>query len=340
MSIATVEQLENLLSEPTPAVVDMFRQLDGDVIVLGVAGKMGPTLARMARRAAAAAGRRRRIVGVARFSNPAAATGLERHGVEVIRADLLDPDHVARLPDVPNVIWMGGMKFGASGQASATWAMNTYAPALVCSKYYKSRIVAFSSGNVYGLSPVARGGSIETDELRPVGEYPMSAVGRERIFEYFCRVHGMPMAILRLNYAVEMRYGVLVDIAHKVFAGEPIDVSMGWFNVIWQGDANAQALQAFGCLETPPRVLNITGPEMLSVRKVAEQFAERFGKPVRLMGTEAPDALLGNAQVSHRLFGLPRISAEQMIDWIAAWVRNGGGNLGKPTRFEVRDGRY
>lgn len=339
--IDSIDQLEDMLSAPTPGVTETFQKLDGDVIVLGVAGKMGPTLARMARRAADTVGKPRRIIGVSRFSNPAAASELQRHGVEVIHADLLDPAQVARLPDAPNVVWMGGMKFGTTGQEALTWAMNTYAPALICEKYKNSRMVAFSSGNVYGLAPTVRGGSVEGDPLNPVGEYALSVLGRERIFQYFSQKNSTPTVLLRLNYAVEMRYGVLVDIARQVFAGQPVDVSMGCFNVIWQGDANAQALQAFECAAKPQAaVLNITGPEILSVRRVAERFGALFNKSVTITGTEAPDALLNNAQLSHRLFGYPRVGAEQLIEWIAHWVQRGGSFLDKPTHFESREGKF
>ena len=338
-TIEDVHHLDDLLSEPSAGAIDAIRQLDGDLLILGVAGKMGPTLARMARRASDEAGRPRRIIGVARFSNPTVATELQQHGIETIAADLLDPDQVARLPDAANVLWMGGMKFGTTGQEALTWAMNTYAPALICSRFRRSRIVAFSTGNVYGLSPVVRGGCLEGEPLNPVGEYSLSALGRERIFEYFGRTFSIPMAILRLNYAVEMRYGVLVDIARNVLADEPIDVSMGHLNAIWQGDANAMALQAFGCVATPPRVLNITGP-ILSVRRVAESFAELFDKSVTIIGTEAADALISNPRESHRHFGPPRIDADQMMKWIAAWVRRGGASFEKPTHFESRDGRF
>jgi nucleoside-diphosphate-sugar epimerase len=218
--------------------------------------------------------------------------------------------------------------------------MNTYAPALVCEKYKNSRVVAFSSGNVYGLTPVAGGGSLESAALNPVGEYALSALGRERIFEYFSHKNGTPTLLLRLNYAVEMRYGVLVDIARNVFQGKPIDVTMGHFNVIWQGDANAQALQAFDCVATPARVLNITGPEIVSTRWAAGRFAEQFGKKVALAGTEAPEALLNNAAQSHRLFSKPGVSIEQMIEWIANWVRHGRAYLDKPTHFDSRDGKF
>jgi len=336
-AIPDIERLNDLLSIPSQGVIDTWKNIPGDLIILGVAGKMGPTLARMARLGLPASSR---VIGVARFSDPAVARQLEGWGIEVVRADLLDLEQVARLPDAANVIWMGGMKFGTSDQASLTWAMNTLAPANVCLRYRSSRIVAFSSGNVYGLSPIIRGGSVESDPPRPVGEYACSALGRERIFEHFSRVHSIPMAILRLNYAVEMRYGVLVDIARCVFDEKPVDISMGAFNVIWQGDANAVALQAFGTLATPPLMLNLTGPETLSVRQIALRFGQRFGKPAVITGTEQTDALLNNAQNSHRLFGYPRISVEQMIDWIASWIEAGGSSLNKPTHFDSRDGRF
>jgi nucleoside-diphosphate-sugar epimerase len=235
---------------------------------------------------------------------------------------------------------MTGMKFGTTGQAALTWAMNVYLPGMVCQKFRQSRIVAFSTGNVYGLTPVALGGSVEDDVPRPVGEYAMSALGRERIFEHFSRQCGIPLVLLRLNYATELRYGVLVDVARRVFAEEPIDLAMGHLNAIWQGDANASALQAFALTASPPRVLNIAGPELLSVRRLAEQFGRLLGKNVVFRGSESAEAFLSNAQAAHRLFGYPRVNVAQTIEWIAAWVRAGGENLGKPTHFEVRDGSY
>lgn len=337
---ANTEQLEEALSAPSAELIETFRRLDGDLMILGVAGKMGPTLARMARRASDAAGKKRRIIGVARFSNPELAESLPRHGVEVLRCDLLDSKQVDALPDAPNVVWMGGMKFGTMGQEHLTWAMNTVAPALVCNQFRQSRIVAFSTGNVYGLSPVVRGGSVEEDPLHPVGEYALSALGRERIFEYFSRTLSIPMVLLRLNYAVEMRYGVLVDIARRVFAGKPVDVSLGSFNVIWQGDANAMALRAFEFTRTPPRVLNLTGPETLSVRHIAQRFAQLFQKTPIVTGSEAPDALLNNAQQATRLFGYPSVNVEQMLERIAAWTKDVGQFLDKPTHFDSRDGQF
>jgi nucleoside-diphosphate-sugar epimerase len=235
---------------------------------------------------------------------------------------------------------MTGMKFGSTGQEALTWAMNVWLPGTVARKFRSSRIVAFSTGNVYGLSPVALGGSVEGDPPRPLGDYAMSCLGRERILEYFSRLHGTPLALLRLNYATELRYGVLADITRRVFAGEVIDLAMGHLNAIWQADANAMALQAFSVAASPPRVLNIAGPELLSVRRLAEELGRLLGKPVTFRGTESPDALLSNAQQAHHLFGYPRVGVRQLVEWIADWVRRGGEDLGRPTHFEVRDGNF
>lgn len=338
--IENVDDLEERLSTPTPHAIDVLAKLDGDLLILGVAGKMGPTLARMARRATDQAGVKRRILGVARFSDPTMETRLQTQGIDTLRCDLLDAEQLSRLPDFPNVIAMFGMKFGSTGQEARTWAMNTLLPALVCQKYRRSRIVAFSTGNVYGLTPITHGGSRESDPLAGQGDYAMSCVGRERLYEYCSTTFNIPMALLRLNYAVETRYGVLVDIAQRVWNGEPVDLSMGCLNAIWQADANGAAISAFAHLAVPPRVLNIAGPEILSVRRVAEEFAGRFGKPVRFAGVEGPDAFLSNAQESHRLFGYPRIGPAQMVEWIADWIARGGQTLGKPTHFEARDGKY
>jgi nucleoside-diphosphate-sugar epimerase len=338
--IEDVEHLEDLLSEPTPEVVKTLASLPGDLLVLGVGGKMGPTLARMARRASEAAGVRRRIIGVARFSSGEVEARLQAQGIETIRCDLLDPIQLEQLPAAPNVVYMVGMKFGSTGQEALTWAMNSYLPGLVCIKFRHSRIVAFSTGNVYSLSPVASGGSVESDVLAPVGEYAMSCLGRERILEHFSRTLGIPLALLRLNYATELRYGVLVDLALKVHTGQPIDLTMGYLNTIWQRDANAMALCAFAHAASPPRVVNVAGPETLSVRRVSEQLGRLLGKAATFVGSEAADALLSNGQLGHRLFGLPRVTADQMLVWIADWIQRGGTTLGKPTHFEVRDGRF
>jgi nucleoside-diphosphate-sugar epimerase len=337
--IHSEEQLEDLLSEPPPGVIESAARLDGDIVLLGVAGKMGPTLARMAVRAFALAGVRRRVIGVARFSAGGQAD-LEAHGVETIRCDLLNEDELARLPDAANVVFMAGRKFGSTGSESMTWALNSYLPSLVCRKYHGSRIVAFSTGNVYGLVPVAGGGSCEEDVLNPAGEYAMSCVGRERVFEHFSRTFETQVAVLRLNYACELRYGVLVDLARRVWAQEKIDLGMGHFNVIWQGDANAMTLRAFEHTAGPPRVINITGPELLSVRAVCEQLGRLMNRPVRFAGTESNTALLSNARYGFELLGRPRVSANTLIEWVADWVARGGANLGKPTHFESRDGKF
>ncbi len=336
----TVEQLEELLSAPTPEVVETLARLAGDILVLGVAGKMGPTLARMARRASRAAGRERRVIGVSRFSSTGLQESLEAHGVETRRCDLLDEVALAQLPDAPNVVFMAGMKFGSTGQEARTWAMNCYVPALVCRRYPESRIVAFSTGNVYGLTPAGAGGSVESDVLQPVGDYAMSCLGRERIFEHFSRTQGTRVALVRLNYACELRYGVLVDLARAVWKGETVDLTMGSLNAIWQADANAMALRAFDHVAAPAFVVNVSGPEELSVRQVCESLGRLMGRTPRFTGREAKDALLSNSGVARRLFGAPPIDARTMIEWIAAWVMAGGASLDKPTHFAVRDGRF
>jgi len=339
-SIANLEQLEELLSEPPDAVVTALSRLEGDIILVGVGGKMGPSLARMAKRASDAAGVSRRIIGVSRFSDPQQELQFRPHGVETIRADLLDESQFPKLPDAPNVIFMTGMKFGSSGQEAMTWAMNTHLPSLVCRRYPRSRIVVFSTGNVYGLTAVASGGSRETDQPNPIGEYAMSCLGRERVCEYFSRSVGTAMAFLRINYASELRYGVLMDLAWQVWLGDVIDLAMGHLNTIWLADANAMALQAFGHVASPPLVLNVTGPELLSVKEICEQFGQLMKKTVAFKGVESATALLSNAQQAFKRFGLPRTSAEQMIHWTADWVLRNQPTLGKPTHFESRTGQY
>ena len=339
-TIQDLEQLEDRLSEPTPEVVETLQRLEGDLIVLGIAGKMGPSLARMARRASDLAGVRRRIIGVARFSAAGIEAELQRHGIETIRCDLLDEEAVRRLPSAPNVLYLAGMKFGATGQEPLTWAMNTHLPAIVCRKYARNRIVAFSTGNVYGLVPAASGGSLETDSPGPVGEYAMSCLGRERIFEHFSRTQGTRVVLIRLNYACDLRYGVLVDLAQKVLAGMPIDLGMGWFNTLWQGDANAMTLRCFDHVASPPLALNLTGPELLNVRDTCEKLGKLLGRQPMFTGTESTTALLSNARRAFGFFGLPQVSADRLLDWVVAWLRQGGPTLNKPTHFEARDGRF
>jgi nucleoside-diphosphate-sugar epimerase len=318
----------------------MFRRLPGDLLILGVGGKMGPTLARMARRAADMAGSKRRVIGVSRFSSPAARASVEEHGVETIAGDLLDWRFVESLPDAPLVVQMTGYKFGTSSDPSMTWAVNCVVPTLVCRRFAGSRIAAFSTGNVYGLSPASGLGSRETDPTEPSGEYPMAAVGRERLLDFFSRRQGVKISILRLNYAVEMRYGVLVDLARRVLAGETIDVTMGHVNVIWQSDASAMALLSLAHAASPAFVVNLAGPEILRVREVCETFGKLMNRPAILSGKEAPDALLSDGRLGHELFGRPRVAADELIRWTAAWLLSGGETLNKPTHFETRDGKY
>lgn len=339
-SIQDPEQLEDRLSEPTPEVVQTLRRLEGDLIILGVAGKMGPSLARMARRASDLAGIQRRIIGVARFLSGGLEAELQRHGLETIRCDLLDEEAVRRLPEAANVFYLAGMKFGATGQESLTWAMNTHLPAIVCRKFARSRIVAFSTGNVYGVVPTASGGSLETDPLAPVGEYAMSCLGRERMFEHFSRTLGTRMALVRLNYACDLRYGVLVDLARKVLAGTPVDLSMGWFNTLWQGDANAMTLRCLDHAASPPLALNLTGPEVLSVRDTCTKLGKLLGREPLFAGSESATALLSNARRAFSLFDQPRVNADKLIAWVAEWLLHGGPTLDKPTHFEARDGRF
>lgn len=339
-SIRDEVHLEELLSEPTQGVVRMMNSLAGDILVLGVAGKMGPTLARMAKRASDACGAKRRVIGVSRFSSPESRHRLEQWGVETISCDLLDRDALASLPNAENVVYMAGMKFGSTGQEWRTWAMNTFLPGLVAERYKSSRIAVFSTGNVYGLSPVARGGSREEDELNPAGEYAMSCLGRERIFDHFSRTNQTRMTIIRLNYASELRYGVLLDIAQRVYDARPVSLSMGHLNTIWQRDASAMSLESLPHAATPPNVLNVTGPETLHVRKLAEEFAARMNKTVSFEGAESTDALLSNSSKAFALFGKPEVGIGQMLDWIADWVVRGRMTLAKPTHFEERAGRF
>jgi len=338
--MTTVEQLEEVLGGPSDADCEAMRNLDGDLLILGVGGKMGPSLAVRARRSCDRAGVRKRVIGVSRFGDPAARAGLEAAGVETIAADLLDRDTLNTLPEAANLVFMAGRKFGTQSGEHWTWAMNVLLPAMVVERYRASRFVVFSSGNVYPLRNVAEGGATEETETDPVGEYAQTVRGRERIFEHYANQGDTSSVILRLNYAVEMRYGVLVDIGRKVYEQRPVDVTMGHVNVIWQGDANSVALRAFPLCSAPPRLLNLTGPETLEVRRIAQRFGELFRVAPRLRGTEAKSALLNDARQCHGLFGPPAVSAEQVIQWTAAWIRAGGPSLNKPTHFEARDGRF
>lgn len=338
--IANEKQLEDLLSQPSLADARAMAEMEGDLLILGVAGKMGPSLAKRARRACELAKFPKRIIGVARFSDPAVKKTLQDAGIETVNADLLEPGVLATLPDAPNVLYMAARKFGSTGNEHLTWAMNTLLPALVADRYAASRIVAFSTGNVYPLVPIGQGGATEDMFPEPVGEYAQSALGRERIFEFFSHRNHTRALLLRLNYAIDLRYGVLLDIGEKVFERRPVDLTMGHVNVIWQGDANSIALRSFGLCQSPPAVLNVTGPETVPVRWIARKFGERFGIEPLLQGTEAGTALLSNAGRCHKMFGYPSVTVEQLIEWVADWVGMGGATLAKPTHFETRDGRF
>ncbi len=338
--IGSEQELEEVLSRPYPEDVEAARALGGDVLILGAGGKMGPSLARRAARAIKAAGVKHRVIAASRFSDAAVREGLEREGIETVAADLLDPVRLGSLPWAKNVIFMAARKFGSTGNEPLTWAMNAWLPAQVAQRYRHSRIVAFASGNVYPLVDVRGGGADEGTAPGPVGEYAQSVLARERMFEYFSGQFGTPVVLLRLNYAVELRYGVLVDVGRKVWERQPVDVTMGYVNVIWQGDANSVCLRSFGLCGSPPAVLNVTGAETLAVREIAAAFGRRFGVEPAIEGEEAPTALLNNAGRCHERFGQPRVRVEEMIDWIAEWIRGGGRLLEKPTHFEVRDGRF
>ena len=331
--IKTHADLEETLSRPSERDIEFVRRLEGDILILGAGGKMGPSLARLCRRAADAAAQPSRIIAVSRQP-------IVEPGVEAIACNLLDRAQVALLPECPNVLYLAGRKFGSTGNPELTWATNTVVPGIVADRFRESRIVVFSTGNVYPLREVSSGGSRETDLPAPVGEYAQSCLGRERVFEYFSLRHGLRCLLFRLNYAVDLRYGVLVDIARKVHSGEPVGLAVPAFNVIWQRDANSYALRALEYCETPPRILNITGPETLSVRAVAEFFAVRFERPCRYEGVPGPSALLSDASASHALMGPPETSAESLMDLVAGWVEAGGASLNKPTHFEVADGRF
>jgi nucleoside-diphosphate-sugar epimerase len=337
--IQTEDELDEILTLPRSDLVAFIRQLQSRLIVLGAGGKMGPSLAVLARRAAQSAGRPLEVVAVSRFGDESARRWLEARGVKTLRLDLLDRQDVARLPDADHVINLVGLKFGTSADPAQTWAVNTLVPAHVAERYPRAAMVSLSTGNVYPFVPAPGAGSAETDPITPVGEYANAAVARERISEYFARRTGARLVILRLNYAVDLRYGVLVDIARKVHAGEPVDVTMGYFNCIWQGDANDMILRALALAQTLPLVLNLTGP-VLSVREVAIRFGELFGRPACIVGAEAGTALLSNTARAFALLGPPTTPVDQILRWTADWIEHGGRVLDKPTHFQTRDGRY
>jgi nucleoside-diphosphate-sugar epimerase len=333
------QDLEDLLSTPTEVVADTLRALEGDLLILGASGKMGPSLARLAVRASQAAGIRRRVIGAARFSRPGIRDALDRSGVQTIACDLMAPGAMDALPNAENVVFMAGQKFGTTDDPLGTWATNTYLPGAALQRFPDARWVVFSTGNVYPMSQAEGSGSSEADQTGPIGDYAQSALARERVVEFFSHRNRTAVSILRLNYAIELRYGVLRDIADRVHRHEPINLSMGYVNIIWQRDANARALCALAHGAVPPLVLNLTG-DKVAVREIALRFGEVWNIAPKFVGTESDTALLSDPRRSHHLFGLPEVKLEQMIDWVADWVAGGGESLELPTHYDERYGRF
>lgn len=339
-TMLTESELDQAMTQPTTALVEFITSVRSPLLVLGGSGKMGPSLAAMAKRAAVLAGVELRVIAVSRFSDQTARCWLEDRGVETLSCDLLDPVQAAALPDADDIIYMVGRKFGTTDNPALTWAMNVFPPEYVCRRFPSARIVALSTGCVYPLTPVEQGGSREGDELTPIGEYSNACVARERVFEYLSNTVGTRICLVRLNYALDLRYGVLVDIALKVLNGTPIDLTIGYLNAIWQRDANDMILRALPFAQSPALPLNLTGPETISVRAIAQRFGELFRREPIFTGSESSLALLNDSSKAHKLLGLPETSVEQVIQWTANWLQHHGRILGKPTHYEVADGRY
>ena len=335
-----VKILYKELLQPSEALVNDIGKLEGDIIILGVGGKMGPALATLTKQAIDKSGITKRVIGVSRFSEKGVQEQLDKEGIETYKADLLDEQELQTLPVVKNVIYMAGTKFGTTGKESLTWAMNTYLPGRVAEKYRNSRIVVFSTGNVYHLTPVKAGGATEAQLPAPVGEYAQSCLGRERVFQYFSSKYNTPILIFRLNYANDVTYGVLLDIARAVNDGLPIDLGMGYVNIIWQGEANEMALRSLNHCSVPAKILNIAGEGTLSVRKLAEEFGRMLEKKPRFINEEQSTALLSNATESFRLFGSPQVTLKKMMELLVAWIKEGGRTLNKPTHFQEREGHF
>jgi len=335
-----LEILEQELLKPSNALIADIQKIEGDIIILGVGGKMGPSMAKLARRAIVEAGINKRIIGISRFSESGTKEELEAEGIETISADLLNEDELAALPDAPNILYLAGTKFGTTGKEPFTWAMNSYLPGRVAERYKNSRIVAFSTGNVYPFVPINSGGLSEEVTPAPVGEYGQSCLGRERVFQYFSERYNIPTLIYRLNYAIDLRYGVMLEVAKSVMADTPIDLTTGNVNVIWQGDANEIAIRSLLHCDVPANILNVTGPETLSVKWLAEQFGLLLDKQPRFVNEIQPMALLNNASKAHKLFGYPRVTVRQMIEMTVQWLQAGGKTINKPTHFQERKGQF
>ncbi|MEO0382389.1 MAG: NAD(P)-dependent oxidoreductase [Pseudomonadota bacterium] len=335
-TIADEAMLDDMLSAPSDALVETLAKLDGDITILGVGGKMGPTLARMAKRAAPS----KRVIGVARFSDPSVRAGLEDQDIETVACDLLDSQAVNALEKTANVVFMAGRKFGSEGNQALTWAMNVHVPAIVAQAFKDSRIAVFSTACVYSFADVNGSGAKEGDRLAPPGEYANSCIGRERMFEHFSNEHGTKVVQLRLSYAIDLRYGVLHDIGKAVLDGKPVQVDSGHCNIIWQRDANDIALRALALADCPAVALNLSGPKVERVGDLAEAFGKRFGKTPVFEGSEQSQAWIIDTTRQQELYGQPEVGVDTMIDWVAQWLQKGGKTLGKPTHFEVRDGTY
>ncbi|MBX2819427.1 MAG: NAD(P)-dependent oxidoreductase [Rhodothermaceae bacterium] len=340
MQIKTEPQLLDLLTRPSEALVAFMATLQGPLVILGAGGKMGPTLCVRAKRAAEQASNPIPIIAVSRFSDKGQKAWLESKGVQTHSCDLMDRDSLRNFPDAEHVIYLVGMKFGTQSNPALTWAVNALIPDYMCERYPNARIVALSTGNVYTMTEVEGGGSVESDPLEPLGEYANACVARERVFEYKSQQLGTAIVSIRLNYAIDLRYGVLVDLAQKIIAGKPVDLTMGYFNCIWQGDANDMILRALPLATSPARALNVTGKETLSVRKTALALGRLMNKPVSFSGTESTIALLNNSAVAHDELGPPSVGIEEMLEWTARWIQDGNQLLNKPTHFETRDGKY
>lgn len=336
--ITTLDEsgLEDVLSEPADATRNVLANLSGDIVVLGAGGKMGPTLAMMLRKASSD----KHIYAVSRFSDKAARARIERTGITTVELDLLDESQYSRLPDVENVFYLAGMKFGSSGNQPLTWVLNSFVPALIAQHYRDSRIVVFSTGNVYPLVDINSGGAAEETSPGPVGEYAQSCLGRERMFEYFSQRYGTPVTLIRLNYANEPRYGIIVDLTTKILNDEPVDLTMGAVNLIWQRDANDYIIRAITLARSPAAILNVTGPDTIGVRRLAEQIGRELGREPKFVSRQAQSALLSNASRCSSMFGRPQMKVEQMVSMIAKWVASGKQTLNKPTKYDVRDGKF
>jgi nucleoside-diphosphate-sugar epimerase len=336
--IETEDQIEQIMTDPRPEVVSSLSKLDGDIMILGGGGKMGPTLTKLVKNCINSGNLKKKVISVDKIFSPSLQKDFKKNDIDFIECDLLN--NIDQLPEVPNIVFMAGMKFGTSGNSSVTWALNTYLPALTAKRFSKSKIVVFSSANIYHMTPVLHGGATEHNYPNPYGEYAQSVLGREKMFEYFSLTNGTPVVIIRLAYAVDLRYGIILDIAQKVYSKTPVDVSMGHVNVIWQGDANAQILRSFELCSNPPAFLNVTGPETISVRWLANRLGELMNVKPIIEGQESDSALLFNASKALSLFGYPKVTLDQMVQWIANWVIKGGKTLNKPTHYETRDGKF